>query len=196
MSALPSSPSDEPINPFDPAALRADPSDEDIPTKRVLHHLDVRKPRRAEFFRVRPEPEFCTEVYMIEHGDGLDTEKFLVTPALAKEIIGETSVRRLFVCVNRAEKPFIWAAKLPSPSNPTNSWLDTALDIAESAKRFWVRMIPDLGQRHYEESRAEGPLAEPKWPDLSLAEMLALGFKNKLITEYDHEVLRTLRGEL
>lgn len=187
---------DEPIDPFDPEALRADPSEDDIPTKRVLHHLDVRKPRKQEFFRVHPGEEFTQTVYMIEAGEGLDTDKYLVIPSLAKEIAAETSVRRLFVCVNRAESPFIWPAKVPSPSNPTNSWLDTALEIAESAKRYWVRMIPDLSQRHYEESRAEGPLAEPKWLDMTFAEMLALAFKKKLITDWDHEVLRALRGEI
>jgi hypothetical protein len=187
---------DEPVNPFDPVALRADPSDDDIDTKRIAHRINVRKPTKTEFFRVHPDDEYTTIVYMIEVGEGLDTEKFIVVPALARESIEETTVRRLFTCVNRAGKPFIWPAKIPTPSNSSNSWLTTALDIAESAKRYWVRMIPDLGQRLYEESRAEDLLAEPKWPELTFTQMLELGFKNKLITDYDHEVLRTLRGEL
>jgi hypothetical protein len=185
----------EPVNPFDPEALRADPSDDDITTKRVVHHMKVRKPYRHEFFRVNPDPTFSTDVYLIEAGEGVEKDAFIVAPALAREIVAETSRRRLFVCVNRAETPFIWASKLPSTAT-TNAWVDTALTIAESAKQYWVRMIPDIGAGHYEEARAEGLLAEPKFPGLTFTQILELGFKNKLITDYDHEVLRALRGEI
>jgi hypothetical protein len=188
-------PVDEPSNPFDPEGLRADPGDDDIATKRIVHHMKVRKPYRHEFFRVNPDPALCTDVYLIEAGDGVEKDAFIVTPALAREILAETSRRRLFVCVNRAETPFIWASKLPSTAT-TNSWVDTALTIAESAKQYWVRMIPDIGAGHYEEARAEGLLAEPKFPNLTFTQILELGFKNKLITDYDHEVLRGLRGEI
>src|SRR5215217_3243109 len=186
---------DEPSNPFDPEALRADPGDDDITTKRVVHHMKVRKPYRHEFFRVNPDPSFSQDVYLIEAGEGVEKDAFIVAPALAREIVAETSRRRLFVCVNRAETPFIWACKLPSTTT-TNSWVDTALTIAESAKRHWVRMIPDIGAGHYEEARAEGLLVEPKFPDLTFSQMLEKAFKNKLITDYDHEVLRALRGEI
>jgi len=187
---------DEPINPFDPEALRADPGDEDIPTQRVVHHMSVRKPARAEFFRVHPEDAYTTDVYMIEAGEGVETDKYVVVPSLAREVIEETSKRRLYTCVNRSGKPFIWPAKLPLAGSTANSWTTTALEIAESAKEFWVRMIPDMGQKHYEESRALGLIDEPKWPDLTYAEMLQLAFKDKLIQSYEHEVLRSLRGEL
>src|SRR5215216_180762 len=170
---------DEPVNPFDPAALRADASDDDIATRRIIHHVNVRKPNKQEFFRVNPDPAFSQPVYMIEIGEGIETEKYVVAPALAKEIIAETSRRQLFVCVNRAGKAFIWPCKLPSGT--ANPWVDTALEIAESAKSFWVRLIPDIPGRQYEESRAEDYKEEPKWPDLTFGEMLALGFKNKLI---------------
>jgi hypothetical protein len=43
---------DEPISPFDPTALRADPGDDDIPTTRRILKINVRKPTKTEFFRV------------------------------------------------------------------------------------------------------------------------------------------------
>jgi hypothetical protein len=62
---------DEPMNPFDPEALRADPSDGDIPTRRIVHHMKVRKPSRSEFFRVHPDPAYTTDVYIIEAGESI-----------------------------------------------------------------------------------------------------------------------------
>jgi hypothetical protein len=83
-------PVDEPSNPFDPEGLRADPGDDDIVTKRIVHHMKVRKPYRHEFLRVNPDPAFCTDVYLIEAGDGVEKDAFIVTPALAREILAET----------------------------------------------------------------------------------------------------------
>jgi hypothetical protein len=186
---------EEPTNPFHPDALRADPGDDNIATERIVHRIKVRKPHRHEFFRVHPDPAYCTDVYLIEAGEGIERDAFIVTPAVAREILAETSRRRLFMCVNRAETPFIWASKLPT-SATTNSWTETALTIAESAKQYWVRMIADIGAGQYEEARAEGLLAEPKFPNLTFTEVLEKGFKNKLIEDYDHEVLRSLRGEI
>lgn len=186
---------EEPIDPFVPEALRADPDDGNIPTQRVVHHMKVRKPHKSEFFRVHPDHAYTLDVYIIETGEGVERDQFIVVPALAREVLAETSRRRLFVCVNRTETPFLWACKLPS-SSTTNAWTDTALTIAESAKDYWVRLIPDIGAGHYEEARAEGLLVEPKWPALTFSEMLAKAFKNKLIDDYDHEVLRSLRGEI
>lgn len=100
-------PLDEPVNPFDPEALRADPSDDVIATRRIVHHMKVRKPYKHEFFRVHPDPKYTTDVYLIEAGEGVEKDAFLVVPALAREITNETSRRRLFVCVNRADTPFI-----------------------------------------------------------------------------------------
>jgi len=36
---------------------------------------------------------------------------------------------------------------------------------------------------------------EPEWPEMPLADILRLGFKDKLIQTLDHVVLRQLRGE-
>jgi hypothetical protein len=177
--------------------LRADPDDEDIPTTNHDHTIKVRKPSKSEFFRVRPEEEYTLDVRMIEVGDGIETEKYIVLPQVARdaEVLAETTRRRLFVCVNRAGARFIWPAKLPS-SDRKNDWTDTALDIAESAKKYWVRMVPDTVEKCYVERRAESLQEEPRWKDLTLMRMLELGFKNKIISDYDHEVLRRLRGEL
>jgi hypothetical protein len=41
---------------------------------------------------------------------------------------------------------------------------------------------------------AEGTLPDPVWPDLTLSEILAIAFKDRIIDHADHPVLRRLRG--
>ena len=40
------------------------------------------------------------------------------------------------------------------------------------------------------------PLPEPEWPELSLRELLRIAFKDKMIDDLGHPVLRKLRGEV
>jgi hypothetical protein len=187
-------------DPFDPESLRADPGDEDIPVERVLRVVHVRKPKGDVFFRVHPDPEYTFDGYVIDqpNRDAIGETSFLVTPSLAREIPEETERRRIFTWVNREGVVSLWPAKLPLSSNVGggNSWLNSALEVAESAKAYWVRMKPDMAARGYVELRATGSLPSPKWPDKSFRELLAIAFKDRLITDYDHEVLRERRGEI
>jgi hypothetical protein len=48
----------------------------------------------------------------------------------------------------------------------------------------------------YDVFTASAQLAEPDWPALSLRELLAVAFKERLIESADHPVLKKLRGEL
>ena len=44
----------------------------------------------------------------------------------------------------------------------------------------------------YEIHTGEGKTDEPKWPEMSMNEILEIAFKNKIIWELDHFVLKQL----
>jgi hypothetical protein len=48
----------------------------------------------------------------------------------------------------------------------------------------------------YEVNEATAQLTEPAWPDLPFREILRIGFRDKMISEWNHPVLRRLRGEV
>jgi hypothetical protein len=47
----------------------------------------------------------------------------------------------------------------------------------------------------YELYEATGELSPPKWPDLSMREILSIAFKDNFIRDINHVVLKKLRGE-
>jgi hypothetical protein len=104
---------------------------------------------------------------------------------------------RIFTCMNKAGVVFLWPAKLPTENTSSRRWAESALQIADEAKRLWVRMAGNRELGAYELFRARGNLPEPMWPDKTLSDLLHLAFDNgRLIDSLDHPVLRELRGEV
>ena len=109
-------------NPFDPAALRLDQTFTDgTAVKKLLTTIPVRKPGRQDWVRVHPDPAYrLSPTAIIELKD--DRETYLVTPAIAKELVGEFF--RLRSTPQSTGKAWcsLWAVRLPAP----NGELDVA----------------------------------------------------------------------
>ncbi len=184
----------QPIDPWDPESLRI--TDDDVPTEQVLLSIPVRKPKRQDFFRVRPGDDYTlnTIIYVREHG--LDKEVYLIAREL-RAVLGEDGDRvRLFTCMSRRDVLFLWPAKLPEADGAGRAWHTSALEIAEEAKKSWVRMVSDRDAGSYAMHVAKGDLGEPTWPDLSLKDLIRLAFKERYIDTPHHDVIRELNGEL
>ena len=53
-----------------------------------------------------------------------------------------------------------------------------------------------MGLGAYEFRAAEGITDEPKWPEMSMNEILDIAFEGKILDRLDHFVLQQLRGEV
>lgn len=184
-----------PLNPFDPAALRLNPSFADtVGVQRLLTTIPVRKPNRQDFFRVNPDPAFClTPAAIIELKE--DREVYLVTPDMAAELPGEFAAATLYTTINRQGVLHLWPVKLPGPDGKHNEWHRSAAEAAEMAKENWVRIAANMSLGAYEVFKAIGDLPEPKWPDLPLDQILNIAFRDHIINNADHPVIKRLRGE-
>jgi hypothetical protein len=183
-----------PPDPFDPALLRVNANyAEGLGVKRILTSVPVRKPHKTEWFRVRQGDQWRIDTTIFET-EGLDRATYLVAPDLRGEFGSSLSTVTLLLCVNRAGDPFLWRIKLPNSDGRTNPWTQSALRAAAMAEQKWCRLEPNMGAGCYDlyETASEWP--EPKWPDLSLHEILRVGFRDRLIDRADHVLLQELRG--
>jgi hypothetical protein len=190
-----------------------DPDDiYNLDTQRSIPHFDfgveavstrspVRKPGRDEFFRVNPEPEFTIDLTLLEHNTGEEKNLYMLSPVVASEIQASELSRnvkrvRVFTCVNRQTTVFLWPQPLPSgDKNSGRTWHESALEIADAAMKFWVKMHGDRAVGAYKYWKASGDLGAPQWGDLDLQGLIRIGFKDRAITTTEHEVVRQLRGE-
>ena len=74
-------------------------------------------------------------------------------------------------------------------------WHLSALEAVVHAELQWTRIQANMSLGAYEIHTVEGITDEPKWPEMSMYQILDIAFKNKIIWELEHFVLKQLRGE-
>jgi hypothetical protein len=182
-------------DPFDPASLRIDPSNESgSGVKKLLLHIPVRKPHRQEFFRCHPSSDYRDRFAVLELKE--ERETYLVARDIAAELAGEIRVVEIRLCISRSGAPFLWPVPLPAEDGRRNAWHETAREAADIAETKWTRMSSNMGAGCYDVAVAPDGLTEPKWPEQTFRELLKLAFgKGRLIDNFEHPVLKRLRGE-
>jgi len=158
-------------------------------TKRLVT-VPVRKPGRTQFVRVHPMIK--RDVMLLNPEEGR-AELYLVEPDLEGEVAQLLKPHRLALAIDRQENVFFWPLAIPDEARPLN-WHLSALEAAGVAESHWVRIQADMHLGAYQIFVAEGNLEEPTWPELSSDELLGLAFKNKIVDQADHPVLRKLKG--
>ncbi len=162
--------------------------------KQLITTVPVKRPDRDRFFRVNSDPAFKLPVAVIEFKEV--GEIFIVHPALAAQLAGETKPKQLVVCVSRQGVLSIWPLALPEPDGRINPWHRSGMEAAQLAENHWIRLVPNTALGAYEIYQAQGSLGEPAWPELTMQQIVDIAFKDKIIAEPDHPVLRQLRGEV
>lgn len=180
-------------DPFDPAALRIDAtSDDSLGVERPILVVPVQKPHKQMFFRTHPSPEMRLDVRVIELEN--EREIYLVTPAIAQILPGETKAVRLIACMPRFGGIFLWPMRLPSPDGRESTWAVSARKAAGLAETKWVRMQANQALGAYDVSTSTH-IPDPVWPDVSMQDLLRIAFGDgRLIDREDHPVIRQLLG--
>ena len=153
----------------------------------VLAAVPVCKPPRDQFISVYPE--YQENLAILEK----DRESYIVAPPITKLLRNEPtlSIRKLVLAVTRDNTPFIWPLKM----NCNNPWNASAMRASEQAKSRWIRIFSDPKAGRYTVLEARDRSPKPVWPKETFQEILEIAFKDKMITEWDHPVLKELRGE-
>lgn len=189
---VPAGNSEEPMNPFDPGALRLEGTDE-LVVRQELTIVPCKKPNAHAFVRVHPDADYCVETALFE--DKLEREMYLVDRSLWGILGKDIKPTALFTAVDRQGNVSLWPVKLPGQAR-TNAWNESAMAAAQIAKTKWVRVSSNMDSGMYDTHVAQGEIPEPIWPDKTLSELLQLCFQSRLIDSVGHPILQRLRGEL
>jgi hypothetical protein len=184
-------------DPFDLASLRLSQDFASaVGVKRLITTVPVRKPSPEWFVRTHPDPAYRLPTAVLELKE--DREIYLVAPSLWSELASERtfSPRLLVASINRQGVPFVWPIRLPGADGKIDNWSRSAMDAADEAKSRWVRVTSNMSLGAYDVAVATAQVAEPAWPDISFQEIIKITFRDNMISDWNHPVLRRLRGEV
>jgi hypothetical protein len=119
-----------------------------------------------------------------------------VLPSMAADLAGEFKVATLFLTINRQGVVHLWPVKLPGPDGKHNEWHRSSAEAAEEAMKRWVRVTANMSLGAYDVCVAQAHIPEPTWPDMSLAEILKIAFRDRIVDRLDHPLIKQLRGAI
>ena len=112
--------------------------------------------------------------------------------ALPTEIVTEM----LYTTINRQKVVSLWPVRLPASDGRVNEWHRSAQAAAERAMQRWIRVVANMSLGAYEIIEAPGKIPDPEWPaEYKFQDLLRIGFRDRIISSFDHPVLKRLRGE-
>lgn len=156
-------------------------------------HVPTQRPNKQWWFTVNPDKAYQDQFAVVEMSE--DREHFLVAPNMVEHLRGEYVAKMIFTCQTRQQNTFLWPIRLPDEFGKLDTWNESALRIANEYAGQWIRVSSNRQAGCYDVVVAEGDTYAPVWPDKSFDEILERAFKGKVIDDYDHPVLKQLRGE-
>jgi hypothetical protein len=161
--------------------------------RKILTTVPVRKPNKQEFVRVHPALEFREAFAVIELKD--DREHYLIMPNIAAALSTEIVTVMLYTTISRQRVVSLWPVRLPASDGRVNEWHRSAQEAAEHAMECWIRVVPNMSLGANEIIKAPGKIPDPEWPEYTFQKLLEIGFRDRIISSFDHPVLKRLRGE-
>ena len=159
--------------------------------------IPIRNPKPDEFFRCMSDENYTMDAHILSLKS--ENEWYLIDPEILPEIQLESQlrVRTLYVCVTMNSTPFVTCIPQPDEMGKINSWHDSGHRTMEEAKQCWVRRQADKANGGYIITKAmNAKLPDPKWPTMTLDELISKAFDKFYIDDISHPVLQRLRGEM
>ena len=162
-----------------------------VGVKKEVMRVPIQRPMPQSFFSPHPDPDWRMQVAVIEMKE--DRENFLVVPALLDELQGEWVAKMLVACQTRQGAFFFWPIRLPGQDGRIDTWNEAAMQIASTYGGRWIRLIANKEIGAYDVVEPISVFPPPTWPD-SPDELMAKAFRERVIDQLDHPVVKRLRG--
>ena len=148
-------------DPFDLAKLRL-PQDflAEIPVKRLLTTVPVRRPGPQDFVRVHPSAAYRHLMALLKIEEDRD-EIYAVDLNAVPDLRNECYAANLFTAITRTGVVFLWPVRVPLRTAASMNGTSQQATAAEAAMRDWIRMKANMSLRAYEIFQAENNIPDP-----------------------------------
>jgi hypothetical protein len=165
-----------------------------VQTRKTAVSVSVRRPDRQHWVCIHPGADWRAPVAVLE--DKLNQRTYIVEPKIVPEVTADLVPKLLVTYATRQGTTSLWPIRMPDESGRLDTYNESALSIVEQYGGQWIRVLPNQTDRCYDV--LEMPTIElpsPKWPEGGFEQLFSLAFKNRVISNLNHPVLKALRGE-
>jgi hypothetical protein len=178
-------------------ALRLPPSGQ-VMVKKDLSTIPIRRPKKTEWFRVRPGAEWRIDLPLYEDDD---KETYIVGPVCQGFLNDRKLIKRSRVytlIVHGTGVLLLSPIGLPEADGKYNPYNRSREEAYLKAENEWVQISSNQPLGAYDRWTPETQLPDPEWPapPNTLKEALAIAFKGRYINELDHPIIKRLGGRL
>jgi hypothetical protein len=164
----------------------------DIKPVKRLGSIEVRKPKKSEWFRAHPK--MIAEIFVIKRESTGDF--YAVDPGLAGELADEIREAYLVACVSDEGALFLWPILKTKSDGSGIQLFESDLEDLSLSRAKWIRRQWSFGSKSYKVDEADTDKV-PEWPETEdIAEWVSRAFRGRLIDDLNHQLVRRLRGEL
>jgi hypothetical protein len=156
--------------------------------------VPVRKPQRQEWVWVHDGVDWCLRTFVLE--SKADRETFLVDPELWPALRDELTEKVIHAAITRSGEVLLWPLRVADAFGKIDPWNESAHEAVAIGRKQWIRVSADMARGRYRVLTSLVELAPPEWPSLTFDEMVELGFRDRVIADLDHPILKRLRGEV
>ncbi len=159
--------------------------------------IPIRNPKPDEFFMCMADEEYSMDANILSLKT--DNEWYLIDPDILPDIQLESQLKvmTIYMCVTMSSTPFVTCIPQPDEMGKINSWHNSGHRTMEEAKQCWIRRQADKANNCYLVTKAmNAKLPDPKWPTMTLSEIIDRAFDKFYINDIQHPVLQRLRGEV
>ena len=160
-----------------------------VGAKEALVTLAIRKPNRAEFVRIDPNPamSIVTAIYI----DVLK-EVYFVTPEARSIFPDGVKPIQLFTAVNQRGLPFLWPVAIEEGvGGRRNNWRSCCGRVGQNDLD---KTCGRHDRRCYRVYEALGKLPDPVFPERPLADLLRIAFRGRVVDNENHLIARQALG--
>jgi len=160
----------------------------------VIATVPIRPPHSQEWFRVHSAKEWQLQTAILQLKE--DREYFLISPKLHLQLLNEIKPVVLYTAISRQGELFLWPIRLPRSDGKSDKWMESDLAAAREAQQFWTRRYWVAESKSHKILKAINLTDNPNWPtEPDFEGLVKIAFKDRYICQYDHPVLKRLRGE-
>jgi hypothetical protein len=165
----------------------------------LLNSIAVNNPSDQTFVRVHPSDAFTWTAALITHQEERNTRYFIHPVMMPKIGNIKYHLERLFLYTNRHGGLGFWPVKMPTDFRE-NTWLQSKMAAVSEARKRWVCVISNMQTRSYTTFVAEAIIPEPDWDEITqgkdVHELLKIAFRDRLVLDETHPLIKKLRGSI